>query len=151
MCVLGKYNQSDLPLWFVARKLPDDPSKRRTQQLKRIYQHLEHFRALIEDGHMEMPGIVTIPETGEEIYLNDLMVGYDSLPPRQKEAFDLICRQGWTETDATRVMLPDSRWSTPVQQYADTALQRMIAAYDNYQLCGAIPPVYVDRRKVASA
>ena len=30
-------------------------------------------------------------------------------------------------------MLPNSRWSTPVQQYADTALARMVAAYDRKQ------------------
>jgi len=131
----------------MARKLPDEPGKRRTQQIKRIYQHLEHFQALIEDGHMTLPGIVTIPETGEEIYLADLMVGIDSLPPRQREAFELICLQEWTETDATKKMLPDSKWSTPVQQYADTALGRMIAAYDNYQETGELPDPYQERRK----
>lgn len=131
----------------MARKLPEDPHKRRVQQIKRIYQHLEHFQALIEDGHMSLPGIVTIPETGEEIYLADLMVGIDSLPPRQREAFELICLQEWTETDATKKMLPDSKWSTPVQQYADTALGRMIAAYDNYQVSGELPDDYQERRK----
>jgi hypothetical protein len=131
----------------MARKLPDDPGKRRVQQIKRIYQHLEHFRALMEDGHMPVPGIVTIPETGEEIYLSDLMVGIDSLPPRQREAFELICLQEWTETDATKKMLPDSKWSTPVQQYADTALGRMIAAYDVYQETGQTPDPYKERRR----
>jgi hypothetical protein len=99
---------------------------------------------------MEMPGIVTIPETGEEIYLNDLMVGIESLPRQQRRAFDLICLQGWTETDATKEILPGSRWSTPVQQYADTALARMIAAYDQYQIDGSVPPPYEDRKKKAS-
>jgi hypothetical protein len=132
------------------RKLPEDPVKRRTQQIKRIYQHLEHFRALLEAGHMEMPGVVTIPETGEEIYLNDLMVGIESLPRQQRRAFDLICLQGWTETDATKEILPGSRWSTPVQQYADTALARMIAAYDQYQIDGSVPAPYEDRKKKAS-
>lgn len=81
---------------------------------------------------MPMPGIITTPD-GEEIYLSDLMVGIDDLPPRQREAFTLICLQGYTETAATKVMLPNSRWSTPVQQYADTALARMVAAYDKCQ------------------
>ena len=79
-----------------------------------------------------MPGIITTPD-GEEIYLSDLMVGIEDLPPRQREAFTLICLQGYTETAATKVMLPNSRWSTPVQQYADTALARMVAAYDKKQ------------------
>lgn len=129
------------------RKLPEDPIKRRTQQLKRIYQHLQHFQALVEMGEMTMPPIVTIPETGEEIYLADLMVGIDSLPPQQRRAFELICLEGWTETDATKVILPGSRWSTPTQQYADSALARMIASYDQYQLDGSIPPPYQDRRR----
>lgn len=97
-----------------------------------------------------MPGIITIPETGEEIYLNDLMMGIDSLPPQQRRAFELICLEGWTETDATKEILPGSKWSTPVQQYADAGLQRMIAAYDQYQEDGGVPPPYKDRRKKAS-
>lgn len=96
---------------------------------------------------MSFPGIVTIPETGEEIYLGDLMVGIESLPPQQRRAFDLICLKAWTETDATKEILPDSKWSTPVQQYADTALARMVAAYDQYQVDGSTPPAYQDRRK----
>lgn len=116
----------------MARRLPEDPVKRRLQWFKRIYQHLEHFNCLLETGSMPLPGIVTTPE-GEEIYLPDLMAGIEDLPPRQREAFTLICLQGYTETAATKVMLPNSRWSTPVQQYADTALMRMVAAYDKRQ------------------
>jgi hypothetical protein len=97
----------------MARRLPDDPTKRRLQIAKRLFQHLQHFQSLLESGEMDLPGIVTIPETGEEIYLADMMVGIDSLPPRQREAFELICLGGWTETDATKVMLPGSKWSTP--------------------------------------
>lgn len=131
----------------IVRKLPESPEKRRTQIIKRLYQHLEHFQALLESGQMEMPAIVTIPDTAEDIYLADLMVGIDSLPPQQRRAFELICLAGWTETDATKVILPGSRWSTPTQQYADTALARMIASYDQYQLDGSIPPPYQDKRK----
>lgn len=117
----------------MARRLPEDPIKRRLQWFKRTYQHLEHFRSLLESGAMAMPGIITTPE-GEEIYLSDMLCGLNDLPPRQREAFTLICLQGYTETAATKVMLPNSRWSTPVQQYADTALARMVAAYDKKQL-----------------
>src|ERR1700693_5861148 len=131
----------------MARRLPDDPTKRRLQIAKRLYTHLDHFRALLEYGQMDLPGIVTIPETQEEIYLNDLMVGIDSLPPRQREAFELICLQGFTETDATRIMLPGSRWSTPCQQYADSALARMVQCYDDYQETGTKPLPYIDRKK----
>ena len=131
----------------MARRLPDDPEKRRTQIMKRLYQHLPHFHAQLEAGNFSLPLIVTIPETGEDVYIDDLMVGIDSLPPRQREAFELICCLGYTETDATKIMLPDSRWSTPVQQYADTALERMIAAYDAKQNGTWTYIKYVDKRK----
>jgi hypothetical protein len=116
----------------MARRLPEDPVKRRLQWFKRTYQHLEHLKSLLESGAMSLPGIIDTPD-GEEIYIPDLMVGIEDLPPRQREAFTLICLEGYTETAATKVMLPNSRWSTPVQQYADTALARMVAAYDKKQ------------------
>lgn len=127
----------------MVRRLPEDPVKRRLQQFKRLYQHMEHWKVLIETG--DMSHIITVPETGEEIYLLDLMVGIDSLPPRQREAFELICLLGYTETDATRKMLPHSRWSTPIQQYADTALARMVAAYDAAQAGTYVKTVYVKK------
>lgn len=131
----------------MVRKLPEDPGKRRIQHMKRLYQHLEHFKSQLEAGNLTLPLIVTIPDTGEEVYLDDLMVGHDSLPPRQREAFDLICLGGWTETDATKVMLPDSKWSTPIQQYADSALVRMIAAYDAKQNGTYVHIVYAVKKK----
>jgi hypothetical protein len=129
------------------RRLPEDPAKRRLQVFKRIYTHLGHFRALLEAGEMDMPGIVTIPGTDEEVYLSDLMVGIDSLPPRQREAFSLICLEGYTETDATKLMLPDSKWPTPVQQYADSGLQKMVQAYDDFQAGAFVHTVYQDRKR----
>lgn len=133
------------------RKLPTDPVKRRAQFLKRVYQHLDHFNSLLETGEMDMPGIVLIcgdeilPD--EEIYLPDLMTGILSLPDRQREAFELICLQGFTEGAATDIMLPESKWSTPIQQYADIALARMIKAYDERQAGTWVPKVYVKRSK----
>ncbi len=115
--------------------------------MKRCYLYLPHFHAQAEAGNIELPLIVVDPETGEEIYLDDLMVGIDSLPPRQREAFEMIVLQGWTETDATKVMLPDSKWSTPIQQYSDTALERMVAAYDAKQAGTWVHTVYTDKRK----
>jgi hypothetical protein len=129
------------------RKLPDDPIKRRRQFFKRIYQQRERFIAALEAGYFSLPLIITIPESGEEIGFDDLMVGIDSLPPQQRKAFELICLAEWTETDATAVILPESQWSTPVQQYADTALDRMIKAYDDYQESGMKPAPYKDRKK----
>ncbi len=129
----------------MSRKLPEDPVKRRLQIFKRIYQHLNHFHSLLESGDMELPGIVTTPE-GEEIYLGDMMVGLQTLPPRQRQAFELICLEGYTESAATEIMLPESRWSTPVQQYADMALLRMVTAYDEKQ-AGTFDPTASKRKK----
>lgn len=115
------------------RKLPEDPHKRRRQVFKRLYQSLEHFNALRESGLIDICAIVTDPETSEDVCLDDLMVGIEILPPKQRQAFELICLQSYTETAATEIMLPNSRWSTPVQQYADEGLDKMIRAYDLYQ------------------
>src|SRR4051812_17260257 len=114
----------------MARRLPDDPDKRRLQVFKRCYQSMEHWHALMEDRGMT--DVITTPE-GEDIYLNDLMVGLHKLPRRQRQAFELICLKGYTETAARDEMLPDSKSSTPVQQYADSGLARMVSAYDAKQ------------------
>jgi hypothetical protein len=115
------------------RKLPLEPNKRRRQVFKRLYQNLEHFKSLRESGLIDICAIVSDPESGEDICLDDLMVGIETLPPKQKQAFELICLKSYTETAATEIMLPNSRWSTPVQQYADEGLDKMIKAYDLFQ------------------
>lgn len=123
----------------MGRKLPEyDPekngpyakSKRRVQIFKRIYQHMQHWMCFMETGDMD--DIITTID-GEEVYYYDMLIGIDTLPPRQREAFELICLQGYTESAATSIMLPNSQWSTPVQQYADMALLRMVDAYDQKQ------------------
>lgn len=113
------------------RALPEDPYRRRIQYFKRIYLHMPHWREQILTG--AMTDIITIPETSEDICYGDLLVGHDRLSPRQRQAFDLICLQGFTETAAAAVMVPDARWSTNVQQHVNAALERMVAAYDEYQ------------------
>lgn len=122
----------------MGRRLPSfDPerdgdyvtSKRRIQLFKRVYQHYFHWRSLRETG--EIDDVLTVD--GEEIYLGDLMTGIDILPLRQRQAFELICLRGYTESAATAILLPNSRWSTPVQQYSDDGLKKMILAYDAKQ------------------
>lgn len=93
-----------------------------------------------------MQGFIVTPE-GEEIFIYDLMIGIDTLPPRQREAFDLICLQSYTESAATAIMLPESKWSTPIQQYADAALLRMVQAYDAKQAGSWNPNAIKKRRK----
>lgn len=120
----------------MVRRLPEDPTKRRREYFKRLYQHLDHWDALREDRGMD--DVITTPE-GEDIYKGDLMVGIDYLPERQRQAFELICLRGFTETAARDVLLPNSKSSTPVQQYSDSGLARMVRAYDLKQV-GQWPP-----------
>ena len=113
----------------MGRRLPDDPVKRRTQVFKRVYQNYYHWQSDREAGYVS--DILTVE--GEDIYIGDLMTGIDTLPPQQKAAFQLICLEGYTESAATKKILPNSKWSTPVQQYSDDGLKKMIAAYDAKQ------------------
>lgn len=122
----------------MGRRLPSyDPdkdgeyssSKRRVQVFKRIYQNYYHWQSLRETGEVGD----TLAVDGEEIYIGDLMTGIETLPLRQRQAFELICLRGYTESAATAILLPNSRWSTPVQQYSDDGLKKMVAAYDAKQ------------------
>lgn len=122
----------------MGRRLPSyDPekdgeyssSKRRIQVFKRVYQNYFHWSSLRETG--EVGDILAVD--GEEIYFGDLMTGIDTLPLRQRQAFELICMRGYTESAATAILLPNSRWSTPVQQYSDDGLKKMMLAYDAKQ------------------
>lgn len=122
----------------MGRRLPDyDPdhdgeyatSKRRIQLFKRVYQHYYRWCSLRETG--EIDDIIRVDS--EEIYLGDLMTGIDILPLRQRQAFELICLQGYTESAARDAIMPTSKWTTPVQQYSDDGLKKMVAAYDAKQ------------------
>lgn len=104
-------------------------SKRRIQIFKRVYQNYYHWQSLRETGEVGD----TLAVDGEEIYIGDLMIGIETLPNRQRQAFELICLRGYTESAATAILLPNSRWSTPVQQYSDDGLKKMVAAYDAKQ------------------
>lgn len=135
----------------MGRRLPDyDPkrdgeyatSKRRIQLFKRVYQNYYHWRSLRERG--EVDDIICID--GEEIYFGDLMTGIDTLPTQQRRAFELICLQGFTESAARDAIMPNSRWTTPVQQYSDDGLKKMVAAYDAKQ-DGSWDPSAAARRK----
>ena len=132
-----------LPEYDPHKDGPYQSSKRRIQIFKRIYQNMEHWRAQQEDYGMS-PVLTTVD--GEDVYYFDLMVGFETLPERQGQAFELICLQGYTESAATSILLPESRWSTPVQQYSDDGLRKMISAYDAKQ-AGTWNPDAVKRKR----
>lgn len=124
---------------FVSR---ESVSKRRLQIFKRIYQNYFLWQSLRESGHV---GDILVIE-GIDYYLGDLMVGINTLPTQQRRAFDLICLKGYTESAATEQILPNSNWSTPVQQYSDDGLKKMVAAYDAKQN-GTWDPTAVVRKR----
>lgn len=114
----------------MVRTLHADPVRRRKQMFRSLYQHMPHWREQIIAGKMD--DIIVTPD-GEEVCYTDLLVGLDSLSLRQRQAFELICMQGYTETAAAKIMLPESKWSTTVQQHVNAAVERMIAKYDEHQ------------------
>lgn len=124
---------------FAERKLF---SKRRLQVFKRIYKEFYHWRALRETG--DVGDVLTID--GEDFYFGDLLTGLETLPRQQRRAFELICLRGYTEEAATRIVLPESKWPTPVQQYSDDGLKKMVAAYYAKQ-AGTWDPTAVTRRQ----
>jgi hypothetical protein len=117
-------------------------SKRRLQIFKRIYQHYYHWRSLRETGEV---GDVIVVE-GIDYYLGDLLIGLPTLPAQQRKAFELICLHGYTENAATAIVLPNSKWSTPVQQYSDDGLRKMVEAYDAKQ-AGTWDPVAAKQKR----
>ena len=111
---------------FAARRAT---SKRRLQIAKRLYQSYFLWKSLRESGEVE--DVITIE--GEDWFLGDLLVGLDTLPRQQRNAFTLICLRNYTESAATAIILPNSRWTTPTQEYSDEGLRKMLAAYDAVQ------------------
>lgn len=105
------------------RKLSDDPEKRRLQIFRRIYSHWYDWKSLIEQEQLHFLEI-----DGETIYFYDLLVGLDSLPPRQKEAFVVHILRGIPEREASKIM--GTSWVSLVGQYSTAALKKMVAAYD---------------------
>ena len=132
-------NESDEE--FVTRQAK---SKRQFQIFKRIFRSYYLWASLRETGEV---GDVLIIE-GVEFYFGDLLTGIDTLPRRQRQAFELICMRGYTESAATAILLPNSRWSTPVQQYSDDGLRKMIAAYYAKQE-GRWDPLATTRRRAS--
>lgn len=139
------------------RAHPDDEealAKLQLRVFKLFYQAYYEWKSLWDTG-LTINDIWTAP-TGEEIYMLDLLTGYDYLPRRQQQAFELICMRSYTEAAATKEIYgteieyelnPDGsqkldadgqpierkRSSTVVQQYAQQALERMVEAYKQKQ------------------
>jgi len=108
----------------MARKLSDDPEKRRLQLFRAIFANYWHWKALVESQNLQYLTIM-----GEDVYFYDLMIGLESLPPRQREAFELHILMGMSEKEAAQRM-GFTKWVTLVGQYSTSALKRMVESYD---------------------
>jgi hypothetical protein len=103
--------------------------------------------SLAQQGEIYGEHTLTMPTPiGEDLQISHLLVGLSTLSKKQRQAFTYLCLEGMTESEAALIMLPNSKWSTPVQQYSDTALDRMINAYDLAQ-AGQWPPVKEQERE----
>lgn len=109
---------------------PGSGPRRRKALFRNMYRNYAAWGQLIK-SEGPIRSVVTID--GEDVSFYDLMIGYDELPPRQKQAFTLQILQGYTERQAREVMFPNSEKKTSVQQYSSNALDRMIEAYDKNQ------------------
>jgi len=106
------------------RRLSEDPDKRRLQIFRRIYSNYYVWKALVEDESLHY-----LTVDGEDFFFHDLMVGIETLPPRQRQAFELHILLGMSEKEAAAEM-GFKKWVTLVGQYSTTALRRMVEAYD---------------------
>lgn len=153
------------------RAHPDDEDavrKLRLRTFKLLYQAYYEWQALRGTGHTVQD--VLMAPNGEEVYFPDLMTGYNYLPRRQQQSFELICMRGYSEAAATIEIYgvgeceTDSegnpvldaegnpvikkRSSTVVQQYAQQALERMVQAYDEVQANAWDPIAVMNSRKL---
>lgn len=102
-----------------------DP-QHRLEIFSRIYQYMQHWHAQMEMGTMD--DIITIPESGEEVYYGDLLVGLDTLPDRERQVFELVHLQGYTQIAAAKLVphIPGH----PVSEASRAALVHMVRCYD---------------------
>lgn len=106
------------------RKLSEEPEKRRLQLFRAIYNNYYVWQAQVESDNLHFLNV-----EGEDVHFHDLLVGLDSLPPRQRQAFVLHILFGWPEKKAAEEM-GLTKWVTLVGQYSTAGLRRMVEAYD---------------------
>ena len=92
---------------------------------RRILERVLSFYAEWRAAH-ETHGVEVISYMGREFHILDVLDGIEDLPPRQRQALTLTCLLGYTQDEAARLMGLTGR-SSPVQQYKDAALDKMLA------------------------
>lgn len=71
-------------------------------------------------------GLDEINVNGVCVNVHDILQGVEELPERQREAVVLMCLENYREVDAAAVMLPGSKWSSPVGAYKRAGLQKIV-------------------------
>lgn len=111
-----------------SRKVPLTPEEQihanRVRLLGRLLKNYQLWECIVRDE-----GLLYITIDGEEWHFFDLLDGIKTLPPRQKEALIKVYLEDKREVDAAREM-GFVKWSTPVQQYASLALERLLKFHD---------------------
>lgn len=71
-------------------------------------------------------GLDEINVNGVRVNVHDILKGVEELPERQRQAVVLMCLENYREVDAAAVMLPGSKWSSPVGAYKRAGLQKIV-------------------------
>lgn len=74
---------------------------------------------------VESEGLFTITVEGEEMHYMDVLNSFEVVPTRQRQAVWLMCIEDRSEQDVAKIMGFTS-WPTPVQQYKNLGLSRMM-------------------------
>ncbi|WP_267716684.1 hypothetical protein [Streptomyces sp. CoH17] len=99
------------------RELSEEQQK--IAKFEKVLRGYQTWQAAVEDHNID-----TIRVGDEEYCFYDILDGIKTLPPRQRQAFDLIVIEGKKEVQAAREM-GFQRWSTPVQQYKNIAVKKL--------------------------
>lgn len=85
---------------------------------------LRHYNEIYEQYKYSGLEEITLPD-GDVMNVHDMLEGIKSLPKRQREAVELMCIQGLKEVEASEIMLPGSKWSSPVGAYKRAGLKKL--------------------------
>ena len=95
--------------------------KEKRKIFSRVLKNYAAWKSLVESE-----GLFSITlRDGEEIHYMDILDGFKVLPPRQRQAVWLMCVEDLPEVEVAQ-MMGFKGWPTPVQQYKNIGLARLI-------------------------
>lgn len=96
--------------------------KAKRKRYAKMLKHYQEWLSLVESENIQT---LPIGENGEEIHYMDVRDALRVLPPRQYEAVRLMCLEDLSEQEVA-VRMGFTKWPTPVQQYKNFGLKRLI-------------------------